>query len=144
MGTAMALRYTGIRVTDLDRSLRFYCEGLGLREMGRGRMSHGGQFVGLEDPETHVELELNLYPADSPYATPYSVGEGLDHLGFVVPDARAAIERLRAMGARVAKEPWHEGGRYWIGFVEDPDGIWIEIQDTAVEGAGPTGPSGSS
>jgi lactoylglutathione lyase len=140
----MALRYTGIRVTDLDRSVRFYCEGLGLREMGRGRMSHGGEFVGLEDPETHVELELNHYPDGSPYATPYSPGEGLDHLGFVVPDARATIERLRRMGARVTVEPWREGGRYWIGFVEDPDGIWVEIADPAAEGPAATAPSGSS
>jgi lactoylglutathione lyase len=140
----MALRYTGIRVTDLERSVRFYCAGLGLREVGRGRMSHGGEFVGLEDPATHVELELNHYPDDSPYATPYSPGEGLDHLGFVVPDARAAIERLRTIGVRVVVEPWHEEGRYWIGFVEDPDGIWIEIQDPAADGATPSAPSGSS
>jgi lactoylglutathione lyase len=144
MRNTMGLRYTGIRVTDLERSVRFYTEGLGLREMGRGRMSHGGQFVGLEDPETHAELELNVYPSDSPYATAYSPGEGLDHLGFVVPDARAAIERLRAMGARVAVEPWREAGRCWIGFVEDPDGIWVEVQDVAAEGAGSTAPSGSS
>jgi lactoylglutathione lyase len=140
----MGLRYTGIRVTDLERSLRFYQEGLGLKETGRGRMSHGGEFVGLEDPETHFELELNVYPADSPYATPYSAGEGLDHLGVVVPDARALIERLRTMGARVVVEAWHERGRYWIGFVEDPDGIWIEIQDPPGDGSPVSGPSGSS
>jgi lactoylglutathione lyase len=140
----MSLRYTGIRVTDLGRSLAFYRDGLGLVEKGRGTMSHGGTFVGLEDPETHVELELNLYPSGSPYATAYSVGEGLDHLGFVVKDARAAIERLRGRGARVAVEPWLEGGRYWIGFVEDPDGIWIEIQDEAAVGGAPSAPSGSS
>jgi lactoylglutathione lyase len=144
MRRPMALRYTGIRVTDLERSVRFYCEGLGLREAGRGRMSHGGEFVGLEDPETHVELELNHYPDGSPYDTPYVPGEGLDHLGFVVPDARATVERLRAMGARVAVEPWLERGRYWIGFVEDPDGIWIEIQDTAAMGAPASALSGSS
>ncbi len=140
----MSLRYTGIRVTDLDRSLRFYREGLGLREEGRGRMSHGGTFVGLEDPETHVQLELNYYPPGSRFAPPYTVGEGLDHLGVVVPDARALIERLRGMGARVAVEPWHEAGRYWIGFVEDPDGIWIEIQDPPADGGPFSGPSGSS
>jgi lactoylglutathione lyase len=124
----MSFTYAGIRVTDLDRSLRFYCEGLGLRERGRGTMSHGGTFVGLEDPESHFQLELNFYPPGSPFASPYAVGEGLDHFGLDVPDARALIERLRAMGAPVALEPWIEAGRYWIGFVEDPDGIWIEIQ----------------
>jgi lactoylglutathione lyase len=124
----MSFTYAGIRVTDLDRSLRFYCEGLGLRERGRGTMSHGGTFVGLEDPESHFQLELNLYPADSVYAKPYVVGEGLDHFGLDVADARAVIERLRGMGVKVAVEPWLEAGKYWIGFVEDPDGIWIEIQ----------------
>ncbi|HTT15287.1 MAG TPA: VOC family protein [Thermoplasmata archaeon] len=125
----MTVRYVGLRVTDLERSLRFYCGGLGLVEKGRGSMSHGGLFVGLEDPESHFEVELNWYPAGSPFATPYSPGEGLDHLGVVVPDARATIARLRALGARVAVEPWHENGRYWIGFVEDPDGNWVEVED---------------
>ena len=136
----MGVVYAGIRVTDLERSLRFYVEGLGLVERGRGTMSHGGMFVGLEDPLTHFELELNWYPPGSPYATPYAAGEGLDHLGVEVPDARATIERLRASGARVAVEPWLEREKYWIGFVEDPDGIWIEIQ-SAVPASGPSGPS---
>jgi lactoylglutathione lyase len=128
----MGIQYAGIRVTDLDRSLRFYRDGLGLVERKRGTMSHGGTWVSLADPETGFELELNVYPATSSFATPYSVGEGLDHLGVEVADARATIERLRALGARVAVEPWLEDGRYWIGFVEDPDGIWIELQ-SAVE-----------
>ncbi len=131
----MGVVYAGLRVTDLERSLRFYREGLGLVEEGRGTMSHGGTFVGLLDPATKFRLELNYYPPGSPYAVPYAVGEGLDHLGVVVPDARAAIERLRRLGARVAVEPWHEAGRYWIGFVEDPDGIWVEVQDPAGEAA---------
>ncbi|HXW67808.1 MAG TPA: VOC family protein [Thermoplasmata archaeon] len=138
----MGFVYTGLRVTDLERSLRFYRDGLGLVERGRGTMSHGGTFVGLEDPSTHFQLELNVYPPDSPYASPYSVGEGLDHLGVEVPDARAVIERLRAMGARIAIEPWLERDRYWIGFVEDPDGIWIEIQSAVP--APPSGPSAPS
>jgi len=122
------LSYTGIRVTNLDRSVRFYVEHLGLVEQKRGTMSHGGHWVSLRDPESNVELELNYYPPASPYARPYSPGEGLDHLGFDVSDARAAIERMRAQGVRVAVEPWLEEGRSWIGFVGDPDGNWIELQ----------------
>ena len=138
----MSLTYTGLRVTDLSRSLRFYCEGLGLVEKGRGTMSHGGTFVGLQDPESHAQLELNFYPASSPFAVPYSAGEGLDHLGFDVGDARGTIEKLRAMGATVAIEPWLEAGRYWIGFVEDPDGNWVEIQSPVAPAvSGPSAPS---
>jgi lactoylglutathione lyase len=138
----MPLVYTGIRVTDLDRSIAFYCGGLGLRETDRGRMSQGGICVSLEDPTTHAQLELNQYPAGSPYATPYAPGEGLDHLGFEVPDARAFIERLRAAGVKVAVEPWLEQGRCWIGFVEDPDGNWVEVQSWVDRG--PSAPSGPS
>jgi lactoylglutathione lyase len=143
----VSITYVGIRVTELERSLRFYCEGLGLRQGNRGTMSHGGTFVGLEDPESHFQLELNVYPPDSVYATAYAVGEGLDHLGLDVKDARATIERLRAMGAKVVVEPWLEQSRYWIGFVEDPDGIWIEIQSPVDPSpprealSGPSGPS---
>lgn len=124
----MALRYTGIRVTDLERSVLFYTGGLGLVERKRGTMSHGGTWVNLKDPASGAQLELNYYPEGNRYRTPYTAGEGLDHLGFDVKDARATIERLVAFGAKVVVEPWLEEGRYWIGFVEDPDGIWLEIQ----------------
>jgi lactoylglutathione lyase len=124
----MALVYSGIRVTDPDRSVQFYTEGLGLKETSRGHMSHGGLFIGLQDPNTMQQLELNWYPADSPYNTPYTVGEGLDHLGFEVEDARATYQRLLRLGATPAIEPWLEQDRYWIGFVRDPDGLWIEVQ----------------
>jgi lactoylglutathione lyase len=141
----MGLNYVGLRVTDLERSLRFYTRGLGLVEQRRGTMSHGGTWVSLEDPTTGVQLELNYYPPGHRFATPYAAGEGLDHLGFEVTDARGKIAFLRALGAQVAVEPWLEEGRYWIGFVEDPDGNWIEIQSEAPGGtpdaSAPSAPS---
>ncbi|HTP54221.1 MAG TPA: VOC family protein [Thermoplasmata archaeon] len=141
----MGLVYVGLRVTDLARSLRFYTEGLGLVAEPPGTMSHGGTLVGLKDPGTGAQLELNYYPPGHPHATPYVPGEGLDHLGFEVADARATVERLRALGARVAVEPWLERERFWIGYVEDPDGNWIEIQSVvAGTESGPSGPSGPS
>jgi len=124
----MVLRYVGIRVTDLARSIRFYTAGLGLQEQGRGTMSHGGTFVALVDPESHYELELNAYPKGSPYAPPFTVGEGLDHIGCEVDDVRATIRRLVACGGKIMVEPWAEQGRYLIGFVADPDGNWVEVE----------------
>lgn len=141
----MGLAYVGLRVTDLDRSIRFYTEGLGLVVGVRGQMSHGGTFVGLKDPTTGAQLELNYYPEGHPFATPYTPGEGLDHLGFEVPDARSTIERLRAQGAVVRVEPWLERERFWIGFVADPDGLWVEVQSEVPRGAvGATAPSAPS
>lgn len=123
----MALVYCGIRVTDLDRSVGFYHEGLGLAEVRRGRMSHGGLWVLLEDPATKQRLELNYYPPGNPYFVPFVVGEGLDHLGFKVDDARKWFDKLLAMGAEPAVEPWQEGPDEVVSYVKDPDGNWIEI-----------------
>ena len=123
----MALVYAGIRVTDLERSFAFYTTLLGLKLAKRGSMTHGGLWVQLEDPETHQKIELNWYPPGSPYATPFSVGEGLDHLGFKVQDARVEFARLVAAGATVAIEPWKEGPGEYVGYVKDPDGNWIEV-----------------
>ncbi len=124
----MTLQYVGIRVTNLEKSLAFYVDGLGLVERKRGQMSHGGTWVNLTDPVSRAQLELNYYPPGSPYATAYAPGEGLDHIGFDVADARKTIARLQSQGAKVVVEPWLEGGRYWIGFVTDPDGLWVEVQ----------------
>ena len=136
------LTYVGIRVRDFERSLRFYTGPLGLVEKGRGTMASGGTFVALADPVSRFELELNWYPPGSPYAVPYAPGEALDHLGFEVDDARAAVRELVAAGAELAVEPWLERGRFWIGFVKDPDGTWIEIQSAVREA--PSAPSASS
>src|SRR6266545_714131 len=87
---AMYLKYVGIRVTDLDRSIKFYTELFGLKEDRRGdsRKFGLGFWVVLRDDTTGERIELNWYPPGSKYATPYTAGEGLDHLGFVVEDVR--------------------------------------------------------
>ena len=123
----MALRYVGVRVTDLERSLRFYTEILRLKLVRRGKMSHGGEWAMLVDPDSSEKLELNWYPPGHEHATPFVVGEGLDHLGFEVDDARAEYQRLLAAGAKSAIEPWDEGNGEWVGYVTDPDGHWIEV-----------------
>lgn len=123
----MGLRYFGIRVTDLDRSLRFYAGLLGLKEKRRGKMYHGGRWVLLEDPRTHQRLELNWYPAGSPYATKYVPGDGLDHVGFTVKDPQATYRRLVSAGAKPALAPGDRNGVRGIYYVEDPDGNWVEL-----------------
>ncbi len=119
------LEYTGIRVRDLDRSRRFYCEGLGLVFQRRGRMAAGGIWEELVDPESHVQLELNFYPGDPPYRE----GDELDHLGFRVRDLPAVTARLVALGARVRIPAFVDGGSRLV-FLSDPDGVWIELQET--------------
>lgn len=129
----MPLHYVGIRVTNLSRSLRFYRRVLGLREVVRGddRRSGRGIWVGLSDPRSGARLELNWYPAGSRYATRFSAGEALDHIGFhlgKVPRSRLDSEyrRLLRAGARPTRvTPETSDG--WQACVLDPDGNWIEI-----------------
>ncbi len=126
----MPLRYFGIRVTDLDKSLRFYTELFGLKEVRRGDMStYGGgrgRWVLLRDEQTGQQLELNWYPKGSPYAVPYVPGEGLDHIGFEVDNVEEKFEEFLTKGVRPTDiDPWASEG--WQAYVEDPDGNWIEL-----------------
>jgi catechol 2,3-dioxygenase-like lactoylglutathione lyase family enzyme len=122
----MYLDYAGIRVTNLAKATRFVTKGLGLAEVRRGTMGHGGVWVLFHDPVSHQQLELNWYPPGNRYATPFSTGEGLDHLGFRVNDVAAAGRRLRAAGARLLEEE-RSRGKVEVAFYEGPDGLWIEL-----------------
>jgi len=129
----MHLRYSGVRVTDLDRSLRFYTKALGLREVTRGDLSQYGRgtWVLLQDPASHQRLELNWYPKGSQFDVPFVIGEGLDHIGFFLGSVSAATlhrtyQRLLRQGAGPTNvTPASTDG--WVGYVTDPDGNWIEI-----------------
>jgi catechol 2,3-dioxygenase-like lactoylglutathione lyase family enzyme len=125
-GPAMYLDYAGIRVSRLAPSVRFFSKGLGLHELRRGRMPHGGTWVLLQDPISQQRLELNWYPRGSRFHTPFLAGEGLDHLGVRVQDYDRAARRLRAAGARRRVE-FRARGRIEVGYFEGPDGIWIEL-----------------
>ena len=125
----MFLDYAGIRVTNLPKAVRFYTKGLGLVETSRGRMEHGGVWVLLEDRVSHQQLELNWYPRGSKYATPFSPGEGLDHLGVRVRDLGAAARRLREAGAKLVSEI-RRRGRVALAYYEGPDGVWVELIPT--------------
>ena len=116
--------YVGIRVKDLDKSVDFYSRILGMKVTGRCKMDQTkGETVGLES--NGFTLELNYYREESPYYTEYVVGEGLDHLAFNVENLDKALEEARAAGYRVISEMKSNGSRW--AYVEDPNGIWIEL-----------------
>lgn len=125
----MYLKYVGIRVTDLERSLRFYTELMGLKEEKRGKPHpelNAGTWVLLKDEKSGQRLELNWYPQDSRYNVPYIPGEGLDHIGFEVDDVEETFQMLVEGGAEPTDlTPDKTYG--WITFLKDPDGNWIEI-----------------
>lgn len=118
--------YVGIRVTNLQRSIDFYAKILGMKVSGRGKIEQTrGETVGLQSEKDGFVLELNYYEESSPYNTKYNVGEGLDHLAFKVDDLDKSLEEARKAGYRTILEMKADGGRW--AYIEDPDGIWVEL-----------------
>ena len=119
--------YSGIRVRDLKRSLKFY-RALGLRPVMRGkvRMENGGTWIWLRGPESPQVLELNYYPPDNRFHEPYRGGSEMDHVGFSVRDVKPILERLEGVGVKGPIAEF-DNGIVRLTFIEDPDGVWIEF-----------------
>ena len=120
--------HTMIRVGDLERSVKFYTELLGMKELRRRDIPDGKYtlaFVGYGREESGagvIELTYN-YGVQK-----YELGTGFGHLAVGMPDIYAACEKLRAAGAKITREPGPvKFGTTIIAFVEDPDGYKIEL-----------------
>ena len=119
--------YTGIRVKDLEESIKFYREALGFQVLLRGKMkTHEGTYVQMRTPTGKQTLELNYYPKTSKFYEDYVCGSELDHIGLYVSNVREQYKRLIGVGCQPAVEPFNQGS--WVlAFVTDPNGIWLEL-----------------
>jgi len=126
------LAYVGIQVRDLDRSIGFYCDLLGMQVVRRQRVPEtSGEWAELRSPGSDQMLELNWYPEDSTFfAGPYKNGDELDHIAFACEDVPRAYAELLAKGAGVGHPPFVEDHTV-LAYVTDPDGIWIELTGSA-------------
>src|SRR5437899_984729 len=120
--------YTGLRVRDIERSLQFYTEILGMEVVDplKSYEPTSGKAVTVRSPGSSQLLELNWYEEGSRYGTAYVNGEELDHLGFEVEDLQDAVKRLEEKGVKVGVRPGTIGG-WREAFVKDRDGMWIEL-----------------
>ena len=123
----MRLLHTMLRVGDLDRSLAFYQEVLGLKLLRKSDYPEGKftlAFVGYGDEIDHTVLELT-HNWDT---SSYDLGNAYGHIAIEVEDAYAACDAARAKGGNVVREagPMKHGTTV-IAFVEDPDGYKIEF-----------------
>lgn len=119
--------HTMIRVGDLDKSIQFYTEVLGMRlirkhdyESGRFTLAFVG--YGEEKDSTVLELTHNWDTKE------YKLGNGFGHLAIAVDDVYQACDKIRAAGGRITREPGPmKHGSTVLAFVEDPDGYKIEL-----------------
>ena len=125
----MGLNYIAIRVMDLDKSLKFYTEDLGLKIIEKHSYMPGEQVISLLDEETGQRLNMMYYAEGCKLYTPYKMdGVELDHLMFEVKDAKKTFQELVKKGAPVAwdlMEKKTDDGDFAMGMVKDPNGIWI-------------------
>jgi len=123
----MRILHTMLRVGDLERSIAFYTEVLGMRLMRRKDYPSGEftlAFLGYQDESEAAALELTYNWG----LTQYEMGNAYGHLALEVDDVYAAVEAIRAHGGKILREagPMNAGSTI-IAFVEDPDGYQIEL-----------------
>jgi lactoylglutathione lyase len=126
----MRILHTMLRVGDLQRSIGFYTQVLGmelLRTTDRPEQKYSLAFVGYGDERSQAVLELtHNYGVDR-----YDLGTAFGHIAIAVDDAYAACEKIRAAGGAITREPGPvKGGTTVIAFVTDPDGYKIELIQT--------------
>jgi len=123
----MRILHTMLRVGDLDRSIGFYTDVLGMRLLRRHDYPDGKftlAFVGYQDERDGAVLELTFnWGVDK-----YEIGTGYGHVALEVDDAYAACDEIRRRGGTVTREagPMKHGSTV-IAFVQDPDGYKIEL-----------------
>ncbi len=123
----MRILHTMIRVGDLDKSIKFYVDVLGMKlirkhdyESGRFTLAFVG--YGEEKNSTVIELTHNWDIKE------YNLGNGFGHLAIAVDDVYAACDKIRAAGGKITREPGPmKHGSTILAFVEDPDGYKIEL-----------------
>lgn len=123
----MRILHTMLRVGNLDKSLAFYTQVLGMKLLRRKDYPDGRftlAFVGYQDETDGAVLELT-HNWDT---SSYNLGEGYGHIAIEVGDAYQACENVKKLGGRVTREagPMKHGATV-IAFIEDPDGYKIEF-----------------
>ena len=123
----MRLLHTMLRVGNLQRSIDFYTQVLGmtlLRTSENPEYKYSLAFVGYGNNPDHAELELTFnWGVES-----YEMGTAYGHIALGVPDAYAACEKNKASGGKVTREAGPvKGGATVIAFVTDPDGYKVEL-----------------
>ena len=132
----MRLLHTMLRVGNLERSIEFYTQVLGMTLIRRSEnpeYKYSLAFVGYGSNPDHAELELTYNHG----VEKYDMGTAYGHIALGVPDAYAACDKIRAAGVQVTREAGPvKGGSTVIAFVTDPDGYKVELIERKENAAG--------
>jgi lactoylglutathione lyase len=131
----MRLLHTMLRVGNLEESLKFYCDVLGMQLL-RKKDYPGGEFtlafIGYGDESDHTVIELTYNWG----VEKYELGNAYGHIALGVDDIYATCEAIRNRGGKIVREPGPmKHGSTVIAFVEDPDGYKIELIQLGTQGS---------
>jgi lactoylglutathione lyase len=116
------LLHTRYRVSDLEKTVSFYRDVLGLKELRRQKSGRGSQLVFLKAPESDEEVEICKFDEGGPVV----VGPDLTHLAFEVDDLDKFAREAAAKGYPLSDGP-HSSGSGKIAFIDAPEGYEIEL-----------------
>jgi lactoylglutathione lyase len=120
----MKILHTCLNVTDLDRSIGFYTNEIGLKFISRREVKQNNAEIAFLNDNDSGALELTQWRDKKTLAE----GDNFDHIAFETADIDAKVEELRAHGVTIAMEPFSlQGSSSRIAFVKDPDGNWLEL-----------------
>ncbi|MEM2094287.1 MAG: VOC family protein [Candidatus Bathyarchaeia archaeon] len=121
----MKFVHTSITVKNMDESVKFYRDIMGMELLRRREIpENNAEIAFLQDSQGGDTLELTWWKNKSDWTS----GDELDHLAFSVPDMNEAMMRFKNAGVKIVKEPYSlQGSKTRIAFIEDPNGIWIEL-----------------
>ncbi|HEY0791116.1 MAG TPA: VOC family protein [Chthoniobacterales bacterium] len=117
------LLHTRYRVTDLEKTISFYRDILGLQEVSRHTSPRGSQLVFLKAPGSEEEIEICKFDESGPV----QVGPDLTHLAFEVDDLDAFAKEVAAKGHPLSDGPTKTGSGSVIAFLDAPEGYEVEL-----------------
>ena len=131
MTKARKLLHTRYRVNDLERTVRFYREVLGLEEVRRHKSPRGSELVFLKAPESEELIEICSYPAGGPV----HVQPDLTHLAFEVDSLDEFGKHLAQFGLKFSDPPHLREDGSGFAFIDAPEGYEIELMQRGKGGA---------
>ena len=132
MSLAKKILHTRYRVNDLERTVKFYREVLGLEEVRRHKSPRGSELVFVKAPQSEEQIEICSFPNSGPV----QVQPDLTHLAFEVDSLEAFGQHLAKLGLKFSDGPTSSSTGTIFAFIDAPEGYEIELIETPKPGAG--------